>query len=247
MSAYDDFSVCYDALTKDVDYSGRTSFILSLFEKYDRKPSLLLDLACGTGNFSFEFAKNGIEVIGVDPSEGMLSVAISKSESGQGNPIFLNQSAEELDLFGTVDGAVCLLDSLNHIIDINALQMAFDRVSLFLEKDRLFIFDLNTPYKHSEILGNNCFIKETENALCVWQNCCEDGKKVDIFIDLFVESEDGSYRRFSEDFSEIAFVEDEIDGILEKSGLEKVAVLDAETKNSVIDTTERVLYIVRKK
>ncbi len=247
MSAYDDFSLCYDELMQDVDYFGRTDYILKLFEKYDRKPTLLLDLACGTGNFSFEFAKNGIEVIGVDPSEGMLCAAMKKLENKADNPIFLNQSAEELDLFGTVDGAVCLMDSLNHITDKLALQEAFNKVSLFLEKDRLFIFDLNTPYKHKNVLGNNTFIKEGENIFCVWQNSSEDGITVDIFIDLFVENKNGSYERYSEEFSEVAYEESEIDEILCTAGFLKVAVLDADTKKCVKEDTERVLYIVRKK
>ncbi len=247
MSGYGDFSFCYDSLMADVDYTGLTDFILDLFLKYDKKPTLLLDLACGTGNFSFEFAKKGIDVIGVDPSENMLTVATEKREKGSENPLFLNQSAEELDLFGTVDGAVCLLDSLNHINDIKNLEKAFYNVSLFLESERLFIFDLNTLYKHSKVLANNTFVKEADKTFCVWQNECEDGKTVDIFIDLFTENTDGSYFRVSEDFSETAFSEAQIDDILLKTGFEKIAMLDGETKKEVINTTERVLYIVRKK
>ena len=159
MSDYDNMSVCYDIFTQDVDYIGNTNFLISLFEKYDRCPTLMLDLACGTGGFSFEFAKKGIEVIGVDRSEGMLSVAMEKLSAGSSNPLFLNQTAEELELYGTVDGAVCMLDSLNHITDINNLKKAFEKVALFLESKRLFIFDLNTPYKHREILSGKSFVK----------------------------------------------------------------------------------------
>lgn len=247
MSDYDNMSVCYDIFTQDVDYIGNTNFLISLFEKYDRCPTLMLDLACGTGGFSFEFAKKGIEVIGVDRSEGMLSVAMEKLSAGSSNPLFLNQTAEELELYGTVDGAVCMLDSLNHITDINNLKKAFEKVALFLESKRLFIFDLNTPYKHREILSGKSFVKESENAFCVWQNECEDGKTVDVFMDLFLENDDGSYERLSEDFSETAYTDEEINNILRETGFEKVAVLDAESKSSVTNKTERILYIVRKK
>ena len=72
MSMYNEFSRYYDYLTGDVDYKKRTKYLLRLFEKFDRKPSLLLDLACGTGGFSVQFSKAGIDVIGVDISEGML-------------------------------------------------------------------------------------------------------------------------------------------------------------------------------
>ena len=66
---YSNFSQVYDSLMYDVDYKKRTAYLLKLFKKYGKKPSLLLDVACGTGGFSHEFAKQGIEVIGVDMSE----------------------------------------------------------------------------------------------------------------------------------------------------------------------------------
>lgn len=247
MSTYDEFSALYDMFTDDVDYKGNTEKLLSYFKKYDRPPTLLLDLACGTGGFSFEFAKNGIDVIGVDRSEGMLSSAIEKLSPGSNNPLFLNQSAEELELYGTVDGAVCLLDSINHIIDEDALQTAFNRVSLFLEPGRLFMFDVNTPYKHSQVLGNNTFVREKDNAFCVWQNQCEDDVTVDIFLDLFVEREDGNYNRLSEEFSERAYSDDEITQMAVASGLEVLDRIDWDSGEEPKEDSQRILYIVRKK
>lgn len=119
---YDIFSEYYDSLIRNIDYKKRTAYLLKLFKKYDRKPTLMLDVGCGTGNFTFEFANMGIDMIGVDPSDSMLAVAMDKSANSKVNPLFLCQSAEELDLYGTVDGAVCCLDTLNHITDYNKLK-----------------------------------------------------------------------------------------------------------------------------
>ncbi|MEE1330018.1 MAG: hypothetical protein U0K18_02265, partial [Acutalibacteraceae bacterium] len=52
MSGYSCFAEVYDSLMEDVDYPRRAEFLLKLFEKYDRRPKLMLDLACGTGGFS---------------------------------------------------------------------------------------------------------------------------------------------------------------------------------------------------
>ena len=79
MGNYNNFSLFYDIFTCDVDYKARTDYILKIFEKWDKKPTLLLDFACGTGNFSVQFAKIGIDVIGVDCSEGMLAAAMDKN------------------------------------------------------------------------------------------------------------------------------------------------------------------------
>jgi ubiquinone/menaquinone biosynthesis C-methylase UbiE len=87
-----------------------------------------------------------------------LSVAREKSAEQGNDVLYLCQDAAKLDLYGTVDGAICCLDSLNHITDYDKFCEAVSRVSLFLEKDRLFIFDVNTVYKHKEVLGNNTFV-----------------------------------------------------------------------------------------
>jgi len=244
---YDAFSYCYDRFTDDVDYPSRTRRLLELFERYDKKPTLLLDLACGTGNFSFPLANSGIDVIGVDCSEGMLAAAMAKLPEGCTNPLFLNQYAEELELYGTVDGAISMLDSLNHIAEYENFCKAIQRVSLFLEKDRLFIFDLNTPYKHSTVLGDNIFVREDETAFCIWQNEYAGNNTVDIYLDFFVENKNGSYERFSESFSEVAYTVKEVQSALDAAGLELVVTLDDMTDNPPTEETERITYIVRKK
>ena len=86
------------------------------------------------------------------------------------NILYVCQLMQELDLPYTVDTCVCTQDSLNHLIDEAELQKTFDAVSKSLSSGGLFIFDVNTPYKHREVLGNKDFVLEAENVLCAWQN-----------------------------------------------------------------------------
>lgn len=243
---YNDFAYSYDALMGDADYDGRTEHLCAIFKKFDRMPSLLLDLACGTGEFSNRFAKKGVSVIGVDISYDMLSVAREKSAE-QGNDIlYLCQDAAELDLYGTIDGAVCCLDSLNHITDYQSFCKAIERTALFLEKDRLFIFDLNTEYKHREVLGNNTFVIDRDEVYCVWQNEYDKtNNTVEINLDFFIP-EDDIYYRAGESFCERAYTKDEIENALKKAGLKIEAVFDDMSYNAPIDTTERTIYVTRK-
>ncbi len=243
---YSEFAYNYDALMQDVDYKKRTEYLCSLFKKFDRMPTLMLDLACGTGEFSNLFAQKGVSVIGVDISYDMLSLAREKSAEAGLEVLYLCQDAASLDLYGTVDGVICCLDSLNHITDYNAFCQAIARVSLFLEKDRLFIFDVNTPYKHKEILGNNTFVLDTNDIYCVWQNeFSENDNTVEINLDFFTSDGD-AYLRTSESFCERAYTDDEIKIALEKAGLKIEAKFEEMTENSPTDTTQRVVYITRK-
>ncbi|MBR2040370.1 MAG: class I SAM-dependent methyltransferase [Clostridia bacterium] len=244
--SYTDFAYVYDALMGDVNYLSRTEYILNLFERFDRKPTLLLDVACGTGGFSIELAKKGIEVIGTDMSEDMLSVAREKTADEGLDILYLCQSAEELDLYGTVDGAVCCMDSINHITDIETLETALKKVSLFLEPERLFIFDVNTLYKQEKILANNTFVLDEEDVYCVWQNEFDsDNKITNISLDFFTK-EDDIYIRSGEEFNEKAYTSEELAYLLEKAGFKIEAVFGDMTQNPPTDTEERVFYICRK-
>ncbi len=244
---YTYFASVYDELMWDVDYKKRTAYLMKLFKKYGEKPTLLLDAACGTGGFSNEFTALGVEVIGVDMSEDMLDIAREKSMENGFDVLFLCQKLEELDLYGTVDGAVCCLDSLNHIIDYKTLEKAISRISLFLEEGKLFIFDVNTEYKHKEILGDNIFVLDRDYIYCVWANSyCKKNNIVDISLDFFEKQEDGSFRKYSEDFSERAYSGTELKSALQKAGLEIVEIFDDLTEEPLGKISQRAIYVTRK-
>lgn len=244
---YDNFAYFYDKLMRNADYDKRTAYVLSLFKQFDRKPALLLDLCCGTGTFSEAFSKDGISVIGVDVSEDMLSLANEKATENGTNTLYLHQDAKELDLYGTVDGAVCLMDSLNHITDYADFCEAIKRVSLFLEKDRLFIFDLNTEYKAESILGNNAFVFEENGVFLSWQNDYDKKNKTNtIYLDFFAEEGGGIYRRKSEEIAERAYTGDEIERALTKAGLKIEAVYEDMKKTPPTATCQRAFYVTRK-
>ena len=243
---YDVFSHYYDLLTQDVDYKSRTEYLIKLFNKYGKTPSLLLDLGCGTGGFSLEFAEKGIDVIGVDPSFGMVSVAKERAEEKGLDLLFLNQSGEELDLYGTVDGAVCCLDTVNHIISKRELQRTFNKVRLFLEQGCLFIFDVNTLFKQETVLGNNTFVYDTDGVYCVWQNSFDKKTGItDICLDFF-EKGDNGYKRTTEEFSERVYEKQELEALLKKAGLSLVACFGENTFSAPKKTTQRCVIVARK-
>lgn len=243
---YSDFADVYDSLMNDVDYRKRTAYLMRLFKKHGAVPTLLLDLACGTGGFSNEFARLRTEVIGVDMSQEMLSAARENSAALGTDVLFLCQKAEELDLYGTVDGAVCCMDSLNHITDYRTLCRAIEKVSLFLEEGKLFIFDVNTEYKHREVLGNNTFVIEQDDVYCVWQNEYNAEKRLtDITLDFFI-GDGENYKRSCEEFSERAYTAKELQNALENAGLEILAVYDDLSEEPLKADSQRAIYVTRK-
>lgn len=218
MSRYANFSFYYDALTQDVDYPKRAKYILTLLERHRHSPGLTLDLACGTGSLLFELLLQEVDVFGVDASPEMLAQAKDKSYELEKDVLLLCQKMQELDLYGTVDTVVCTLDSLNHLRNEAELLQAFSRVFLFLNPGGLFVFDMNTIYKHAEILGNNAYVYETPEVFCAWQNQYRPkGHVVDIRLDFFQQT-GKTYQRSSEQFSERAYPLADIEAMLKKIG-----------------------------
>lgn len=167
MSCYSFLAPWYDSLTGDVPYGEFADFYQEQFEKQDGQFSLLLDLCCGTGTLTCELARRGYDMIAVDASPDMLMEAREKAEGLEPAPLFLCQDAAELDLYGTVDAAVCSLDGMNYIPP-DKLPEVFRRLRLFVRPGGLLIFDIRTP-DFLRGLDGDIFVDEKEDLLCLWR------------------------------------------------------------------------------
>lgn len=248
MSDYGDFARFYDKFTQNVDYPARARYFDSVIQKYNPDAKLLLDLACGTGNLSFEMEPFGYDIVAVDNSFEMLNVAMEKKAFLESNVLLLCQEMSELDLFGTIDATVCALDSLNHILDEEELLEVFKKVSLFSNKGAVFVFDVNTIYKHQSVLADNTFVFDEDNTFCCWRNGLdEDGVTVDISLDFFHKEKDKEdYQRYTVDFSEKAYEIDFLKDLLEKTGFEVKAVFDEDSFLPLRKDSERAIIVAKK-
>ena len=248
MASYGDFAYFYDNLTDNVDYEKRCSYIKGLLAENGVGEGILLDLACGTGTVSLMLSDMGYDVIGVDASEDMLSVAQEKKMESGADVIFLCQRMEELDLFGTINACVSTLDSINHVTDEETVREIFRRVSLFMEDKGIFLFDVNTPYKHKCVLGDNTFVYDTDEVYCVWQNSTDESLVTTVNLDIFEKDEDDeeTYYRYSEEFTERAYDLDDIKKWLEDVKFEVIGIYEELTKDSVKADTQRAVFVARK-
>ena len=197
MSCYEALASSYDALTEDVGYEKRADFLEKLFRRSRIPVKVVLDLACGTGTMTWLLTGRGYELIGVDGSEEMLAAAMGKSGSVQGvPPIFLHQSMPRLDLYGTVDAAVCCLDSLNYLTDPADVRRTFRRLHLFIAPGGVLVFDVNTAAKLAALDGQ-VFLDETEDTYCVWRAAYSRGLCT-YYMDLFQRRGDGAWERREE-------------------------------------------------
>jgi len=245
--SYDNFSRFYDRLTDNVEYEKRADYFCRLLSMCGVNSGILLDLGCGTGSMSVKMAERGFDVIGIDSSIGMLNAAQQKMfESGK-NLLLLNQSMQDIDLYGTVDCAICVLDGINHLNSADEVRQTFKKVSLFMNKGGAFAFDVNTIYKHKNVLADNAFIYEFDDLFCSWQNNYNSSdNSVDISLDFF-EEEDGVYYRSGEGFTEQAYELSDISTWLEDAGFEVVGIFDDLTTDNVKPDSQRAVFLTKKK
>ena len=246
MSSYSFLAGCYDQLTYDVDYAAWADYIEKHFQKRPLPGRTVLDLACGTGSLTRELALRGYEMIGADQSPEMLAEAAEKNRGAAPiEPIFLCQSMEKLDLYGTIDACVCCLDSVNYITDPKKLARAFQRVHLFLMPGGLFLFDINTPEKLAGLDGQ-VFLDETEDAYCVWR--AEFSRRIcTYFMDIFrLDPSTGQWDRGEELHRERAYTVEELTTLLEVAGFVDVQTWGERKLRPPKPGEQRIFFTARK-
>ena len=252
-SSYDAIASVYDSINADIDYSSWADFIEECFKRYmSEKPSLVLDLACGTGRMTFELHKRGYDMIGADASESMLNEAYDRAYDNEISDIlFIKQDMRDFELYGTV-GAICsCLDSINYLTDDGDLEKCFASVHNYLDPDGLFIFDVNTPYKFENVYGNNHYIFEDIDSIgtptyCGWQNEYDrESGLCSFYLSVFSKNEDGLYERNDEEQLERCYTKEQLSSSLEKCGFEVIGFYSDFNFSDPEDRCER-WYIVAK-
>lgn len=231
---------------EDADYKKRCEYLLELAQRHNHPMGLTLDLACGTGSLTRELCKSGVDVYGIDASADMLSEAMQRTADEGLDILYLRQKMQSINLYGTIDTCVCTLDSINHLTKTEDVAKTFDRVGLFMDNNGLFVFDVNTLYKHREILADNTFVIENDKVYCVWQNTPDKDDIVNITLDFF-EEENGVYYRSEESFSERAYSDEIIRNLLKKAGFEVEAVYGDLSFEEPKSDEQRVIYVARMK
>ena len=244
---YDLLAPFYDQINKEIDYLGWADFIEKIFEREcTSRPELVLDLACGTGKMTLELAKRGYDMTGIDYSPEMLDVARDEAEKSGEDILWLCQDMRSFELYGTVDAAVCCLDSLNHLTAKKDLESCLALVHNYLVPDGVFIFDINGKRKFEEVYADRSYVMEEDGAVCVWQNFYNEKTKLcDFYITLFEEGKNGTYTRYDERQRERMYTIRSIKSSLEKTGMKFIGAYSDFAFGNADDNAERIYIIAR--
>lgn len=274
MEAYTDFANVYDIFMDDTPYEEWADFLAALIEKYGvSKPctfqakedagsvsgaeekqeellkserNLVLDLGCGTGTLTELLYQKGYDMIGVDNSEDMLNIAMSKREKTGSGILYLCQDMRELDLYSTVGTVVCVCDSINYLLEDEDVEDAFALIRNYLYPGGIFIFDFNTVYKYKEVIGDTTIAENREECSFIWENYYHEEESINEYdLTIFAKEDSGLFRRFSETHLQRGYTLSEMTAFVEKAGMEVALVLDADTHECPREDSQRI-YVVAK-
>lgn len=266
MSAYSGFAYAYDFLMKDVDYDKWADNIDAIYKKLNIKPKNVLELGCGTGNITTRLYRKGYKMIGSDLSEDMLMIAQEKAYESNLMINFILQDMRDINYRKKVESVISICDGLNYITTDEDIIKVFKSVHNVLEEEGLFLFDVSTYYKLKNTLGRNTFAESHDGASYIWENYFNDETDVldfdltvfiksntqldedydDDYDDEFEEEEVILYERYFEQHTQKAHKKEKLIELM-KEYFEILEIRDGDTFSELSDTSQRALFICKKK
>ncbi|MBQ9270009.1 MAG: class I SAM-dependent methyltransferase [Oscillospiraceae bacterium] len=246
MNAYGPLASFYDQLTEDVDYRGLYAYLMWHFNSGGVNLRRVLDMACGTGSLSMQFAARGVETIGMDLSEEMLTRAREKAESSKGPaPEFCRANMCDFSVPEPVDGLVCMLDSFNYLTDpadgICALICFYEA----LAPGGMLIFDVR-PRRQLMAFDGQIFMDETDDVCCIWRTEFDESENICFYgMDLFIREGD-LWKRSREEHYEYGYRLRWLKKEMEKIGFREIRFYGDRTMAPPTERDERVFITARK-
>lgn len=167
-----------------------------------------LDLACGTGVLCEILYAQGIQVCGMDFSEGMIDIAKERNSD-------IHYEVADMITYRPdrrFDLVTCTGDALNHIMELEDIDRIFANVYTYLNAGGYFIFDiLNEKEVPMEEPIDLDFSETVKAQFMVTHD--PDGR-----INLQTTVFENGVKQFQENIREIVHDEKEVCRLLEKNG-----------------------------
>jgi SAM-dependent methyltransferase len=219
-AAYDDFAWIYDRhWGRDTERALATLDRLVLDAR--PAPARVLDLCCGTGQLDRALHARGYAVTGVDGSPEMIRHARRNAPGCA----FVVADARDFAVPEPHDLALCLYDSLNHLLEDGDLRRAFRAVRGALRPGAPFLFDLNMADGFRERWRGSYGVVEDEYACIVRSRYDEAAGRGEIRATTFRHG--GGWTRSDVVLHQRCHSPDEVTGALRDAGFTDVRIFDA--------------------
>ncbi|MFD2116279.1 class I SAM-dependent DNA methyltransferase [Paenibacillus yanchengensis] len=227
MSQYEsEFAIAYDRLMDDMPYERWVEFVEKAWHTYGT-PETIVELGCGTGNVTLPLARTGKQMIGIDLSADMLTIAREKWERQAAlTPVieWLEQDMCEWQSAHLVDAVVSFCDSINYLLEPEQIVATFESTWRALKPGGIFIFDVRLPEHFQQYNVEQPFVLDEEDIAYIWHcDYDEDTMTIEHLLTIFSQSSSSSvFRRFEERQLQRAYEPEWLESVLRKTGFTQV-------------------------
>jgi len=187
---YSQLARIYDFVMRHVDYGHWADYVVLLLARHGAEGEQVLDLACGTGSLALELNRRGYCVAGVDGSPEMLDQAKSKARERCLDIPFDCRDLLDLGGLPRYPVALCLYDSLNYLLSLEAIGQSLRQVRRVLEPGGLFICDVCTESNSVRYFSDLNEREKGKGFSYTRQSHYEDGVQYNRFKIRFRDSSD---------------------------------------------------------
>ena len=245
---YDDFAGVYDTLMDDYDYDAWSEYYLSLVrDALGGLPARMAECACGTGSLTVRFARQGMNVVGIDLSAAMLRRAEEKARVWGVEVSFVRQDMRRLTLPRRVGAVLATCDGVNYLTTPEDVRKFFDAAFAQLLPGGVLCFDCSSRHKLEQEMGDAFFGEERDGLAMLWQNRLNrESHVLTMDVTFFVREADGRYRRFRETHKQRAHDAQEIAAWLAEAGFEDIRAYGGMRRDTPREDDTRIHYTARK-
>lgn len=148
----------YDAIYQNKEYQKEGAYVVQSLREFNSTAKRILELGCGTGNYSFILRDHGFEILGIDASEKMISLANEKKSSlGEHNIDFETCNSEDFHTDLEWDFAVSLFFMLGYQVSDESIMKTFLAVRSCIRTGGIFAFDF---WYGPSVIKKGCFPNE---------------------------------------------------------------------------------------
>ncbi len=241
-SGYDNFAWFYHKYWG----SGPVSFVARALPILERlvlarvpRGGRILDLCCGTGQLSQELVRRGYHATGVDGSAEMLKFARNMAPGAE----FVHADVRTFSLPSSYDAAVCLFDSLNHLMRLEELEMAFRNVRAVLKPAAAFLCDFNMEPGYRTRWRGSSGIVEDDHVLVNISSFDPNTKVAHATVTMF-RLEHREWQRTGVTLYQQCYSEDEITQAARSAGFAEITPYDAERDLEMQGQVGRTFFLV---
>lgn len=243
-TSFKDYAKYYDLIYKDKDYEKEVDFIENIFWK--NKPKKILEVGCGTGNYTKILLKRGYEVTALDISEDMLKIAEEKCACK-----FIKGDIRSVSVNDKFDVCIAMFAVMGYITRNSDIIKALNNIHRHLKPNGIFIFDVWNGLAVMRLLPERR-VKEAENDkvkvirvavpnLRSFDHICEVNYRL-----LILNKEDNTFKEINEKHVVRFYFPQEIRYYLENAGFKVLKICPFLDLNGKVDETVWNVTVVAK-